>query len=148
MRREIALITEIMRFLLVGGIAFIVDFTVLSVFAERVFHDPYGWNLYLATALGFLAGVGVNYVLSVSFVFKAARSNRAAHRVSAFIAFVGLGFIGFLLTEMGMALGVGALGLNYRITKILVAATVLIWNYLSRKLIIFRRGADVAWSKS
>lgn len=129
---------EIMRFLFVGGLAFVVDFSVLSFTAEHIFYVGHGWGLYLATALGFLAGVVVNYVLSILFVFRNARTDSSYRTYNAFLIFVGLGFIGLLLTEVGMYLGVGILAINYQVAKILVTGIVLFWNYLSRKLIIFK----------
>jgi len=137
-RKPKALTTEIMRFLIVGALAFVVDFSVLSFTAEHIFHTEHGWGLYLATALGFLAGVVVNYVLSVLFVFRNARTNSSSRTYNAFLLFAGLGFIGFLLTEIGMYLGVGIFAINYQLAKMLVTGVVLCWNYLSRKLILFK----------
>jgi len=74
-RKPKALTAEIIRFLIVGTLAFVVNFTVLSLTAEHIFHTEHGWGLYLATALGFLSGVVVNYVLSILFVFRNARAN-------------------------------------------------------------------------
>lgn len=139
-RKPYTIIAEIIRFLIIGGLAFAVDFTVLSLTAEHIFHAEHGWGLYLATALGFLAGVVVNCVLSTLFVFRNARADSSSLTYNTFLIFVGLGSIGFLLTELGMYLGVGILAINYQMTKILVAGITLCWNYLSRKLIIFRKG--------
>ena len=137
-RKPKALIAEIIRFLIVGGLAFVVDFTVLSLTAEHIFHTEHGWGLYLATALGFLAGVVVNYALSILFVFRNARTDSSYRTYNAFLIFAGLGFIGLLLTEVGMYLGVGILAINYQVAKIFVTGIVLFWNYLSRKLILFK----------
>jgi hypothetical protein len=37
-----------------------------------------------------------------------------------------------------MYLGVGILSINYLITKVFVAAVVLIWNYGARKVFVYR----------
>jgi putative flippase GtrA len=138
MRKLPALSAEIMRFLIVGGLAFMVDFSILSLSAEYLFHTEHGWGLYMATALGFLAGVVVNYVLSILFVFRSARTSGYSATYNEFFIFVGLGFIGFLLTELGMYLGAGVFALNYQWAKVLVTGIALGWNYLSRKLILFK----------
>ena len=141
-KKHYNLSAEIVRFLIVGGLAFVVDFSVLSFTTEHIFQMEHGWGLYGATALGFLAGVVVNYVLSILFVFQKARNDLSYRTYNTFLVFAGLGFIGLLLTELGMYLGVGILAVNYQAAKILVTGIVLFWNYLSRKLIIFRKAAE------
>ncbi|KLU62345.1 GtrA-like protein [Peptococcaceae bacterium CEB3] len=134
--RQRALVFEILRFLIVGSLAFVVDFAILALSVRYLFHVNHGWGLYAATAFGFLAGVVTNYALSVLFVFRSAKASRRSPK--EFLVFAELGFVGFLLTEGGMYLGVGVLALNYQIAKVLVTGLVLVWNYLSRKLVVFQ----------
>ena len=49
-----------------------------------------------------------------------------------------IGLVGLGLTELGMCLGIECLGWNYMVVKILVTGGVLMWNYLGRRLIVFR----------
>lgn len=49
-----------------------------------------------------------------------------------------IGIIGLFLTEVGMYAGVELFNMNYLPAKIIVAALVLIWNYIGRKVLIFR----------
>ena len=42
------------------------------------------------------------------------------------------------MTELGMYVGTELLFMNYMLVKIVVTGIVLIWNYLGRKIFIFK----------
>jgi putative flippase GtrA len=133
-----ALFLEMFRYLIVGGLAFIVDFGVLVLCREFIFTEAVPFGLYISTAAGFIAGLLFNYVFSILFVFESAKKSRAGRSVKDFIVFTLIGVIGLLLTEVGMYVGADLLGQDYRLVKIVVTAIVLLWNYLGRKLLIFK----------
>ena len=58
--------------------------------------------------------------------------------VSSFIIFTIIGIIGLVLTEILMKILVGFLGIYYVISKVLTGAIVMFWNYIARKIIIFK----------
>ena len=72
------LLGEIVRFLLVGGLATVCDYAVYLLFRKVVlpaglFYENTVWNVasaVIATTLGFLVGLLINWVLSVVFVFR------------------------------------------------------------------------------
>lgn len=153
------LLYEFLRYIVVGGIAFVADFGSLYVFKEFVFHklgNPY--DIYLATAVGFILGLIVNYVLSLKFVFTQAKDQGKGRDTKSFVIFAIIGIIGLGLTELGMHIGCvslkpqlddcltyigNLLGYDlvkhgYLLVKCFVTALVLIWNYAGRKIIIFR----------
>jgi putative flippase GtrA len=127
---------EFLRYIFVGGIAYIVDITVLYLFKEYIFQSiPY--SLYLSTAAGFIAGVTVNYILCLQLVFISAKgTDLGKSNISKFV-FIAIGVIGLGINELGMMVGVGLLAVNYLIVKVVIAAIVLIWNYTARKYLIF-----------
>ncbi len=59
---------EFFRYVIVGGIAFVADFGTL-VATRELFLREIPCGIYIATCLGFIAGLVVNYVLSLRFVF-------------------------------------------------------------------------------
>ena len=130
-------IAEFLRYLPVGTSSFAVDFGTLVLLKQLILPDWNGCGLYIATALGFIAGLVYNYILSLLFVFKAARGK--SRSAGAFIVFAVIGVVGMALTELGMHVGVDALKIHYMIVKIFVAAAVFFWNYTARKLLVFRR---------
>jgi putative flippase GtrA len=133
------LLQEFLRYVLVGGIAFIVDFGVLylskTLFFSRMGHT----GILLAAALGFTAGLVFNYIFSLLFVFKQIDENAKRRKVRSFILFVIIGLLGLLITELCMYAGITLFGQKwYLIIKIFTAGIVLLWNYAGRKVLIFK----------
>lgn len=131
------IIKEFIRYLLVGGTAFIVDFTLLYVFKTYVLYNIVA-GIYISTALGFVGGLIYNYVLSLLYVFESAKENHKGKDIRSFIIFTIIGVVGLILTELGMYVGVELFAINYLIVKVFVAGVVLIWNYGIRKILIFK----------
>ncbi len=128
--------TEFLRYAVVGGISFLVDFGVLYLCHSHILKSiPY--SLYISTALGFFAGLVTNYLLCLKFVFTSAKNTNQGKSGRDKILFTVIGVIGFLMNEFGMKLGVEVLSVHYLIVKIFVAGIVLLWNYLARKYMIF-----------
>ncbi|MDF2885067.1 MAG: polysaccharide synthesis protein GtrA [Clostridiaceae bacterium] len=132
------LIKEFIRYLFVGGTAFIVDFTLLYIFKTYLFYNLEVTGVYISTALGFIGGLIYNYVLSLLYVFESAKENNKGKDIRSFIIFTIIGVVGLILTELGMFVGVELFAINYLIVKIFVAGVVLIWNYGIRKILIFK----------
>lgn len=133
------LLYEFVRYLFIGGLAFLVDSGVLILFNEIILPDTFFVDkLYIAVAIGFIAGLVFNYIFSILFVFKSARSTGAGRSAAAFIVFALIGLIGLGLTELGMWIGADVLNLHYILVKIVVTGIVLMWNYLGRKILIFK----------
>ena len=127
---------EFFRYGIVGGIAFIVDIGMLYLCKEFLLKGvPY--SLYIATAIGFLAGLITNYLLCLKFVFLSAKGTKQGRTNLDRFLFVVIGVVGLLMTEYGMKLGVDVLYINYLLVKIVITGVVLIWNYLGRKILIF-----------
>ncbi|MBO5240443.1 MAG: GtrA family protein [Clostridia bacterium] len=144
---------EIFRFLLVGGIATLADYFVFWVFDALIF--PASWGtvaLVLSTALGFSVGLLVNWVLSVRFVFRETKEEVSVRSKKPFLTFALIGLVGLFLTEFGVVLLVWAFpsfalfgktelfGTAWEkwFAKAIMTCLVLVWNYLGRKIFIFR----------
>ena len=138
MNREniVTLTAEFFRYTIVGGIAFLADFGTL-IAAQELFLKQYSCGVYVATVLGFIVGLAVNYALSLWFVFTQKKDRDMGRSVGAFLVFGVIGLLGLLWTELGMWVGIELLGWNYMVVKILVTGAVLVWNYLGRKILIF-----------
>ena len=149
---------EIFRFLLVGGTATIVDYFVFWIFDALLLPlIPLGawwatFSLILATALGFCAGLTVNWILSVKFVFRQVKNKEESSSKKSFLIFTIIGVIGLLITEVGILIlvavfpeftlfGVTALfGTTWAkwLAKVIMTCIVLVWNYVGRKLLVFK----------
>ena len=128
-------VKELFRYVIVGGIAFLVDAGALHL--VMVSFPNWNYTLYVAVVIGFMLGLIVNFVLSLLFVFKNAKEKTENKKVKTFIIFAIIGIVGLGLTELGMHVGVIVLGFYYLIVKVLVAGVVMMWNYIARKIIIF-----------
>ena len=145
---------EIFRFLLVGGIATIVDYAVSNLFnAVLLPKELIGetWALIISTAMGFCVGLVVNWFLSIFFVFKQARNKKAAKSGKSFLVFALIGIIGLGISLAGMQLVqvlpditlfsktefLGS-GWDWWIMKVVMTLIVLVWNYIGRKIFIFK----------
>lgn len=85
----------------------------------------------------------MNYVLSLTFVFRRKDNRGSGKSVAAFLIFTVVGVIGLGLTELIMYLGTELLHISYLIVKIAAAAIVLVWNYVGRKVLIFDRKGKI-----
>lgn len=119
---------QFFRYVFVGGAAFLVDAGILFLL------ELVGMNYLIAAIFAFIAGLVANYVMSKFLVFQ--KSNINGKLEFVFYAIIGL--IGLGLTELFMYLFTGVIGLYFMLSKIIVAVIVLIWNFLARKLILYR----------
>ncbi len=128
-----------MRYIIVGGLAFVADFVTLIVCREKLFPDWSG-GVYLSVFLAFLVGHVVNYVGSLFFVFRDPEERRNGLTWRSFWLFALVGASGAGATELGMWVGYGLLHMNYILAKIVVAVFVFVWNFVGRKLIVKKKG--------
>ena len=130
---------EFLRYVVVGGLAFVVDFIILYIFREFVFQ---GNNTFIASiisvAVAFVIAFIVNYVVSLWFVFNSEEQKKRGKNSKSFIKVLLIAIVGFLLTEILMYIGEFLLNIDYRIVKIIVSGIVLIWNYIGRKVFVFK----------
>ena len=152
------LLFEILRFLIVGGVATLVDYAVFWLFDGQLF-PLFGLNtkvwlnvfLTISTALGFCAGLIINWLLSIKFVYKEVSDPEKAQSKKSFVTFTVIGIIGLIITEVGVH-GLVALfpsikifgiyeilGTSWEkwIAKAIMTCIVLMWNYVARKILIF-----------
>lgn len=94
-----------------------------------------GVNYLIASAVGFVSGIGVTYVLSISMVFK---SRAVADRGREFAGFLGVGLAGLILTQGLMALWVEVLHLTPGLAKIPTAGIVFLFNFTVRRALLFK----------
>jgi putative flippase GtrA len=122
---------EFIRYAFFGSFAFIVDFGTLVLLTEYA-----GVHYLTAAAIGFVAGLTAIYFLSVSLIF---RWRTYDDRALEFGFFAVCGIVGLGLNQALMYLLTDAAALHYIAAKVITAAIVLIWNFGSRKFLLFRQ---------
>ncbi len=153
-----SLLQAFVRYLLAGGIAFIVDFSALMFF-----NTVLGINHLVASAIGFCLGLLVTYLCCNKFVFAQRKMEDSPK--TEFSIFAIIGGVGLLLTLLFMWLFKDVLGglwsefgitqlFNYvysmvlgspmqegtcvvALSKLLTEALVLLWNFGARKIILY-----------
>ena len=138
-RKLLSLFWEFFRYAVVGGIAFLADYGTLFLFQELILTGGRRNSVGAVHLHRGVVGLIVNYVLSLTFVFRRKDNRGSGKSVAAFLIFTVVGVIGLGLTELIMYLGTELLHISYLIVKIAAAAIVLVWNYVGRKVLIFDR---------
>ena len=136
------LLLEFIRYAFVGGISALADMAVLWAVTEFVFDGvKVGFALACSVTAGFLVGLVINYLLSTLIVFTTKEQKAKSKSVKAFLIYTAVGVIGYLLTQTLMHLGMIFVSKDrmwYLLLNMLVKGIVLIWNYLGRKIFVYR----------
>ena len=127
------LLKQILSFGVVGVVATAIDFALLFILTE-FFHVPYLWS----AAISFSISLVVNYLLSMRYVFEG-RDDITKRR--EFITFVILSLIGLGLNELFMWLGTDLIGIPYMLTKVFATGAVMVYNFVSRKVLLEKKDA-------
>ena len=122
------LLGQIASFGVVGVIAFVIDYGLMIALTEL-----FGVNYLLSTTISFIVSVVFNYLASMRFVFA---HKQGMSRRREFVIFVALSVVGLGLNDVLMWVGQSLLGIDYRITKIVVTGIVMVYNFVTRKLLL------------
>ena len=137
------IIMEFLRYAVVGGISAVIDMAVNYAMLFYILggtKDDSGL-VALSVACGFAVGLAVNFILSNIFVFKSEEQKKKGKTLGAFLIYTAVGVIGFVLTELLTILGtlvIGDSGVWYLLLTCFVKGVVLIWNYVGRKILVYR----------
>ena len=125
------LMEQIMRFGIVGVIAFVIDYAVLLLLTEVA-----GIHYLLSSAVAFLVSVIFNYILSITFVFETDKSKSKGAQFSLF-AVMSAGGLG--INQLMMWLVSDVMFVPYQLSKFLATAVVMVYNFVTRKLFLERK---------
>ncbi|MDO5329233.1 MAG: GtrA family protein [Coriobacteriia bacterium] len=141
------LLAQIAKFGVVGIIAFFIDWGIFNVVliagtisAGEQFASQ-EWFTLVATTTGFTVSVIFNYIASMKYVFK---HKEDMNRAKEFIIFVVLSIIGLAINNFvvwGVAHGIPwpfevAQLLKDNVAKIVATAIVMVWNFVTRKILL------------
>lgn len=125
------LIAQLVKFGIVGVIAFLIDYGILWCLTEYI-----GLWYLLSAFISFIVSLTFNYFASMKYVFVPRKDMTERKQ---FFLFVGMSVIGLCINEVGMWLLVELVGFHYMISKIGVTAVVMVYNFISRKLVLERK---------
>ena len=122
------LFAQLMKFGVVGFIAFLIDYGLLA-FCTEILHI----NYLVSATIGFTVSVVFNYLASMRYVFT---HKEEMSRRREFIIFVVLSIVGLVINNVILWVGVELLHVHYLIVKIFATAVVMVWNFVTRKIFL------------
>ena len=122
------LIAQIMKFGVVGIMATMLDYVVMIVLTE-----VFGVPPVASSTISFSISVVFNYLASMRYVFS---HREGMSRRREFIIFLVLSIIGLGINAALMWVGTELAGIDYRIVKLFATAVVMVWNFVSRKVLL------------
>lgn len=129
-QRNKALVVQLLRYAVVGGVAFVVDYGSLCLLTEVV-----GLHHLVSAAIAFILGLICNYVISTAWVFG---ESKVSNRWVEFVIFSIIGVIGLGLNELIIYLCTDVCGLHYMLSKIISTVIIFFWNFFARRFILFK----------
>lgn len=120
-------IKQLFLYLIVGGIATVVEW-VCFWFLDRMMH-------YLAaTALAFVVSTFANWLAGRLIMFKPTEKRLAKEMMQIYATSI----CGLLFNFLIMWVAIDGIGLPDMISKIIATGIVFFWNFLVRKLVIYK----------
>ena len=123
---------------------YLVELAVLILLKGRL-----GIDTLIATPAAFLVSVILNYLLCVVWVFRGTKNTGSGTKAGFLItSLIGLGLNELLMLFFRLTLGEDAVILTlgsrtfnmYVLNKCLATLIVMIWNYFSKRAVLYRKG--------
>lgn len=122
-------VREIIGYGVVSAIALAADLTMLFCLVKLA-----GLHYLPASALAFVTGALVAYLLSVKYVFQSRRLSSSSMELGCFVA---LGGAGLAVNAATLFVAVGKAGLNLLAAKLLAAGCTFATNFALRRQLLF-----------
>ncbi|MBQ7876718.1 MAG: GtrA family protein [Clostridia bacterium] len=122
---------QFFRYGFVGAWATVADWGVLFFLTEGA-----GVHYLISGVVAFVMGLTVNFLLSKKFVFSGEKTQHSSS--TEFLVYAIIGIIGLVLTEIIMFVLTDVLNWYFMIPKIIATAVVFVWNFVARKMVLYR----------
>lgn len=120
---------QVIRFMIVGGTSAIIEFSLLVLLVEKLKMGYLPGNV-----LAFSLTNIITYLLSRYFVFSPT-DRKKRHEAALFIVFLSGGLA---INQTVLWAVVEFIGLDYKISKVVAILVTIIWNFFTRKYIVFK----------
>ena len=163
---------ELIRFLITGVVCAAADFLTTSLFLMilKGLAEHYAWlQSAIALLAGFIVGVILNYILSTYWVFKGKQDSAVTKSTRFIILFIILSAIAYglsygtyelcrIIFNAAAQRNINEIGIDYILTFtfwgnltfwlycvafVLKTLVGLVWNYFTRKYILYKRKEEV-----
>ena len=119
---------QICKFFVCGVIATVIDYVVFSLVRLCGIHYA------IAQIISFLVATAFNYYISIKYVFVSDKSTKRKMIIFLIINVIGLG-----LTELLLYIGIDLLKMKDLIAKVFATAIVMVYSFISRKILLERK---------
>ncbi len=125
---ENKLFKQIIRFGIIGGLAFLIDYALLYICTDII-----GIHYLISSIISFTVSVIFNYILSIKWVFEVDERTDPKRN---FLLFIIFSVIGLGINEVIMYVGVTMWEIYYMLVKIFATFIVMIFNFITRKIFL------------
>lgn len=126
---------EIINYLIVGGLTTVVSLIVYYICVSIFFDPNKAIELQVANIISWICAVLFAFIANKLFVFKCKNKNLFKEITS----FVSARVLTLLIDMLIMFIMVTAMGINDKISKLVVQVVVTILNYIFSKLFVFKK---------
>ena len=116
-------------YLVVGFVGTLIEWIIFYMLNRFL-----NWHYFISTSLAFIVSTFANLFLGKLLVFKDTNLNLIEEIAKIYIA----SLIGLLLNLVIMFFMINKFSMNHMYAKILASAIVFLWNFLIRKLAIYK----------
>lgn len=122
------MILQVLRFGIVGGLAFLIDYSLLLVLTECL-----GVFYLVSAAISFSISTIFNYIFSMLWVFNGKNNVKNPKHI---MIFVFLSIVGLGINQITMFYLVEVIQIYYGFSKLVATFIVMLWNYITRKIFL------------
>lgn len=122
---------RLLRYLLVGGTAFVFEYAVFSFLYSLL-----GVRLLVANSMSFIWGLVLSFTLQRAWAFKKDKFDKTVRK--QFLLFGGLALCNLLVINILLGY-LTKHGLDARIGKVVVMLVIVCWNFLLMNRLIFKK---------
>lgn len=126
---------EIINYLIVGGLTTVVSLVTYYACVLTILNPKDALELQIANIISWVVSVSFAYITNRIFVFK----SKSKNILKEITSFVSARVITLLLDMFIMFLMVTLMGINDKISKIIVQVVVIVLNYIFSKLFVFKK---------
>ena len=126
---------EIINYLIVGVLTTVVSLVTYYICVLTIFNPEDALELQLANIISWICAVLFAYITNKIFVFKSKNRNI----IKEISSFVGARVLTLILDMLIIFIMVTALGINDKVSKLVVQVVVTILNYVFSKIFVFKK---------
>ena len=119
---------DFIKFIVSGVLSVILEFYILIALVEKI-----GLTILISNSIAFIITNIFNYILSRIWVFGKSH-RRIRHEILLFFATAA---VGLTMNQIIMKVFVDSYHIHYKIVKLIAILIVVVWNFLTKKFLVF-----------